>query len=283
MTRVNQPDSLQQTAEQLGRRLGVAPRLGVVLGSGLSTVADGLAEPRRIRCSEVNGWAESTADGHRGEIIAGTIAGTPAVMINGRLHRYEGHSQCAVARPIEMLARLGVQTLVVTNAAGAVNPQYRKGEIVVIHDHIDLMHGAQRLRFCSTARRTACPDTAGVPLRRGNLYSPVLCKLALHTARRDDFVAHPGTYLATLGPNYETRAEYRMMRRIGADVVGMSTVPETLAAQRHGMEVLALSVISNIACPDAPAVANHEEVLDVGGQCAPRIASIVQAVAEQML
>lgn len=252
-----------------------APRAAIVLGSGLGGLAGTIQQPRSIAYDDIPHFARSTASGHRGAIVAGFFGhekSVPVVAMAGRLHCYEGWTVEQVTFPVRVLAALGVKVLILSNAAGGLNPNYRVGDMMVIRDHINFMH----------RRRTAADDGNGMESTNGRTlhgpYDPTLSAVALRAARRGDFVAWEGTYLATLGPSYETRAEYRMMRRIGADAVGMSTVPEVIAAARQGMRVLAISMISNVARPDVGVKTSHQQVLAAGQQAEPRMGQMVEAV-----
>ena len=257
----------------LQRRLGgITPQVALVLGSGLGGLADQIESARRVPYEEIPNFARGTAAGHRGELVAGLFHGVPVVAMAGRLHRYEGWSLAQVTYPIEVLAGLGASALLVSNAAGGLRHHFQVGEIMVIRDHINWLGDPPE------------PQTlaAATPRRVGATYDSELAEVALAAGRRHDFGMHQGTYLATLGPTYETRAEYRMMRRLGADCVGMSTVPEVIAARRCGMRVLALSMISNVARPDAATETTHDEVLDAGKLAAPRMAHIATAFAQHV-
>jgi purine-nucleoside phosphorylase len=240
------------------------PQFGIILGSGLGGLAADVRDGGRIPFQAIPGFAKSTAAGHRGELVFGFLQQTPVIALAGRFHRYEGWSNFQVGFPIRLLGSLGVKRLIVSNAAGGLRPHYQVGDLLVIRDHINLIPDHQQC--CEFIPRGATP------------YSPRLASLALAAGRQGNIPMHEGTYLATLGPTYETRAEYRMMRRMGADCVGMSTVPEVLQAQREGIEVLALSMISNVARPDAIQETSHQEVLDAGKIAEPRMRYIVQRV-----
>jgi purine-nucleoside phosphorylase len=251
----------------------------IVLGSGLGPLAEKIETPIEIAFDQIPGFAVSTAAGHRGQLLFGTLGGAPLIAMAGRLHRYEGWSNSQVSFPIEVMHRLGASRLIATNAAGGVNPVLRVGDLVVIRDHIDWQY---RRPNATPARGRRGTDTSGLqgglPNRIGSLYDRWMSATALSAARDGGFTAIEGTYLATLGPTYETRAEYRMMRRMGADVVGMSTVPEVLAAAKCPMPVLAMSIVSNVANPDRPNVADHAEVLEAGNAAAAKLERIVRRV-----
>ncbi|WP_162006767.1 purine-nucleoside phosphorylase [Roseimaritima sediminicola] len=271
--------NLDSTLSVITARTDLRPRFGIVLGSGLGGLADAICSPVVIPFSDLPGFGTSTAGGHRSQLVLGYLADTPVVALAGRLHRYGGWSTDQVTLPVRVMQALGAEKLIVSNAAGGVNPKLCVGDIVVIHDHVDWMYGLPTARF-----GCASPDwDLDTVSRCEAVYDSRLSAHAFGAGRRGGFAVHPGTYLGTLGPNYETRAEYRMMRRLGADVVGMSTVPEVMTAARLGMRVLALSMVSNVACPDVRHVASHDEVLAAGRNAEPRMGQIVQTViaAEQ--
>lgn len=278
--------NLASTLSVIRQTSDLQPRFGIILGSGLGGVVDAIQQPQTWDFAQLPGFGTSTAGGHRGQLVLGQLGGVPVVAMAGRLHRYGGWSTAQVTFPVSVMHGLGASRLIVSNAAGGVNPKYCVGDIVVIADHIDWMYGRPAARFAASptdGTKTNEPNAVepvDTVLRGGNVYDPAMMQTALGASRRGGFAAYQGTYLGTLGPNYETRAEYRMMRRLGADVVGMSTVPEVLAAASLKMRVLALSMVSNVACPDAPNVANHDEVLAAGAEAEPRMRSIVEAVLE---
>lgn len=249
------------------------PQAALILGSGLGGLADEIESPLAIPFQDIPGFSKSTAHGHRGELVFGELAGMRVVAMAGRFHRYEGWSIEQVTFPVRILAALGSSILIVSNAAGGTRHHFHVGEIMVIRDHINLI-GTNLI-----------PERSDVQTYLGRGQSPYDAQLVDQTlaiGRQFDFAVHQGTYLATLGPTYETRAEYRMMRRLGADAIGMSTVPEVLVARQCGMRVLALSMISNVAKPDAPQETTHQEVLDAGLLAAPRMSKIVNCVLREI-
>ncbi|EMI20723.1 Inosine guanosine and xanthosine phosphorylase [Rhodopirellula maiorica SM1] len=272
-------DHIDQAAEFLRRQSDRVPTVAIILGSGLGGLAEKIQHPVVIPFPDIPGFAASTASGHRGQLILGELEQTRVVAMAGRFHRYEGWSRAEVSFPVFVMARLGATQLVVSNAAGGVNPKLNVGDIVVIRDHIDFMRGEFQPPNL-TPQGSGLPEgTFGFsPLRHRDVYDPELSSIAMQASREHNFAAYEGTYLATLGPNYETRAEYRMMRRIGADVAGMSTVPEVLAAANLGMRTLGLSMVSNVANPDSAVVASHDEVLAAGLAAEGKMEAIVRAV-----
>ncbi|QDV42637.1 Purine nucleoside phosphorylase 1 [Stieleria neptunia] len=261
----------------------------IVLGSGLGSLADKIESPVIVPFGDIPGFAHSTASGHRGQLVFGTLGGEPLIAMAGRLHRYEGWTDDQVTFPIRVMQGLGARRLIASNAAGGVNPKLAVGDIVVLCDQINWLHARRQIAVPdktvpdktvpSETGAASAGFTIGFPAgRRGQLFDPQLVSLALSAAREGGFVAVQGTYLATLGPTYETRAEYRMMRRIGADVVGMSTAGEVLMAANLGMSVLALSIVSNVADPDRAKVADHAEVLEAGDAAAAKLEGIVRRI-----
>lgn len=266
---------LERALDYLRPRIAVRPQAAIILGSGLGELSEKLHNAARVNFGDIPGFSTSTADGHRGELMVGMLEDQPVVVMSGRFHRYEGKSCDEIGFPVRVMHALGARVLVASNAAGAVNPRFSVGDIVVIRDHLDWMRGVAR--FLSTDR-TPCDNAR----RCDEFYDRELADEAIACAMREGFTACSGTYLATLGPTYETRAEYRMMRRVGADVVGMSTVPEVLVAKCLGMRVLALSVVSNVARPDQRIGANHEEVLVAGRAVAVKMEALVRALLRRL-
>jgi purine-nucleoside phosphorylase len=235
----------------------------------MALIADGMETQAILPYEAVPHFPRLTALGHRGRLMCGTLSGVPVVMMDGRPHVYEGHSAAAIALPVWVMRALGAELLVLSNASGGINPNYCSGDLVVIEDHINLMGGW-------VVEGDDTPSTR--PVGRGQPYDAPLIDRVLSIARREGIVAHRGVYVGMTGPNYETRAEYRFLRRIGADVVGMSTVPEALAATNCGLRVLALSTVTNVARPDAPQRVDAHEVLHSSTVAAPKVAKIVREV-----
>jgi len=267
---IAQRDALRaQAVASIRNASDVIPFAAIILGSGLGGLADQIENATAIAYPDIPGFADSTAGGHRGQLILGTLAGAPVVAMAGRFHRYEGWSIDQVAFPVHVMNALGASHLIVSNAAGGVNPKLRVGDIVVISDHINFMTGISR---CSV-------HPYAMPLARSTeVYDLAMSEIAIQAAVEERFTACRGTYLATFGPTYETRAEYRMQRKLGADVAGMSTVPEVLAANEIGMSVLGLSLVTNVANPDISVKAAHDEVLEAGREGAAKMESIVRRV-----
>jgi purine-nucleoside phosphorylase len=247
------------------------PRVGIVLGTGLGSLAAEIAAEARIDYAAIPHFPRSTTPGHTGQWVSGTLAGVPVVAMQGRFHAYEGYSYHQITFPVRVMRALGAELLVVSNACGGLNPHYAKGDIVVIEDHINLMHGNPLVGLNDERLGPRFPDMSAP-------YDPALVDRALAIARREDFVAHKGVYVAVTGPNLETRAEYRFLRRIGADVVGMSTVPEVLVAVHAGMRVLGLSIVTDVCLPDALRPAVLAEILAAAASAEPKLRKIVLGV-----
>jgi purine-nucleoside phosphorylase len=261
--------------EAVRRQWSCPASAAVILGTGLGELADEVAAAATISYGEIPSFPRSTALAHRGRLVCGELGGKPIVLMQGRCHLYEGYSLADLTFPVRVLAALGVKTLVVTNAAGGLNPDFTAGDIMLIDDHVNLMNLWGR-HSC-----LPCNEGGNECLPHARLYDRELADAAVRTARSHDFPLQRGTYVAVTGPSYETRAEYRAFRRIGGDCVGMSTVPEVLAAAACGLRVLGLSTVTNVACPDAPKVVSAEEVVEVARVARPRVRAIVQAVVGQ--
>ena len=258
-------------AERIVAAGGSRAVIGVVLGTGLGGLADRLGAAWATPAAETGWLATSTATGHAGRIVCGRLYGVPIVMLQGRVHGYEGFPPETLSRGIELLAALGVRTLLLTNASGGLRPDMTGGELVVVTDHVDLV----RRPWDAALVPAADVEPAAAP------YAPDLVELALDATRRVDALARRGVYAFLSGPSYETRAEYRMLRRFGADVVGMSTVPEVVAAQRLGLGVAVCSVVTNVARPDAPTLTDAEHVCQMAAGAAEGVWAIVEALAHR--
>ncbi len=231
----------------------VKPTVGLILGSGLGPVADRVTDAASLSFAEIEGFPRSSVVGHAGKLVAGTLAGKPVVVMAGRGHLYEGNSPAAVTFPVRVMRALGVTTLVVTNAAGGIRPTLTSGSFMVLSDHINML-GVNPLYGTNDERLgPRFPDLT-------QAYDAGLRKLALDTGKRLGMRIEEGVYVAMQGPTYETPAEVRMLRTMGADAVGMSTVPEVIVARHGGMKVLGISFIANAAAGISPIPLTHEEV-----------------------
>ena len=268
-------DRATESAAWIRRECGELPPTAVVLGSGLNGIADQLGAARSCSYQAIPHWPGVGAPGHAGRLVVGRINGAPLVALAGRPHLYEGHTASRVAFPVRVLAALGVRHLVLTNAAGGIAPHLRPGVVMVIDDHINLM-GANPLQGPDEARfGPRFPDMSEV-------YSRRLRGLADEAAAARGVAIGHGVYLAVTGPSYETPAEIRAFRALGADAVGMSTVPEAIVARHMGLEVLGLSCITNIAAGLSSAPVTADEVLDIGSQTAPRVQAVLEGVLARL-
>lgn len=266
----------QQTKKYIEDRLPAPASIAIVLGSGLGDFGDELSERVEIPYSEIPNWPRSTVIGHAGKLIAGKIGETSVVALSGRAHLYEGYSAARVTYPVRVLHLLGVRSLVLTNAAGGINLTLERGGLVLISDHINLqgtnpLAGANEDDF-----GPRFPDMSEV-------YSMRFRELASRTAEELNISLTEGVYAALLGPSYETPAEIRYLRTIGADIVGMSTVPEAIVANHQGMQVLAISCVTNMAAGVIPnARINHEEVLETGREVRGTLVKLMKALLPRL-
>jgi purine-nucleoside phosphorylase len=249
------------------------PIVAIVLGSGLGALADDVREADRIPYQTIPGWRRSTAPGHAGELVVGNLEGKPVAVMKGRLHYYEGYDIEEVAFPVRVFKAWGIDTIILTNACGGLNPSYEAGDLMVINDHINFM-GTNPLRGPNDeSLGPRFPDMVGT-------YTEELRKLA-HSV---DPKLKEGVYVAVAGPNYETPAELRMMRGFGADTVGMSTVPEVLVARHMGMRILAIATVTDMATgiPGLIQHVTHEDVLAVANRAGARLATVVKGVVRRL-
>jgi purine-nucleoside phosphorylase len=251
------------------------PRVGIVLGTGLGALAEEIDAEAAISYPEIPHFPRSTVESHKGQFVCGRLAGQTVVAMEGRFHLYEGYTAAQVTFPIRVMKELGCRFLFVSNAAGGLNPFYEKGDLMVIDDHINLL-GLNPLIGPNDERLgPRFPDLIE-PYDRG------LQQLALQAALEENIVARRGVYVAVTGPNLETRAEYRFLRGIGADVVGMSTIPEVLVAVHAGMRVLGFSIVTDMCLPDALAPVSIEEIITVARGAEGKLRTIVRRVLERL-
>lgn len=259
-------------------KMKVEPKIGLVLGSGLGGLAEDVKDPVIIPFKDIPYWPVSTIQGHVGHLLIGELYGKPAMVMQGRVHYYEGYPMDQVTFPIRVMQRLGVGTIILTNAAGATNPDYIPGDVMVLNDHIGLigMAGLNPLRGPNLEEfGPRFPDMS-------QPYDRELIKLAHTVAKQNKIKLHEGVYVCLSGPSFESPADLRFLRGIGADAVGMSTVPETIVARHGGTHVLAFSGISNKANLDGSTETTHEEVLQAGKLIVPKLSSIIRGVIELM-
>ena len=262
---------LDDAVEVVLARTGVRPSVGVVLGSGLGAFADAVEEPVEIPYEEIPGWPLSTAIGHAGVLVLGRFGGATVAVLKGRAHLYEGHPADRVVFGIRVLGRLGVRSLVLTNACGAIDPAVPPGRLVAVSDHLNLQGASPLVGPNDDSLGPRFPDLT-------DAYDPDYRRLAHEAADRLGLELGDGVYAAWLGPAFETPAEIRMMRALGADLVGMSTVPEVLAARHMGIRCLALSCVTNAAAGVLPEPIDHEQVLAVGARASGDLIALLRDV-----
>lgn len=262
---------IEQAEAYLRSLVCAAPRIGLILGSGLGGFADELSDAVEIPYGEIPGWPPSTAVGHAGKLVFGNFGDLEVAVMSGRLHLYEGYTAAQVTLGVRVLARMGMRSLVVTNAAGGINLSYQRGALVLISDHINLQ-GSNPLTGPNDDRLgPRFPDMT-------EAYSPHYREIARRAARELGIELGEGVYAALAGPSYETPAEIRFLRIIGADLVGMSTVPEVIVANHMGVKVLAISCVTNMAAGILPQKIDHEEVLKTGRMVRGDLIRLLKAV-----
>ena len=279
---MNYYDQVAEAAAFVKAHLGsLGARVGIVLGSGLGAAAAAVNDPVIVPYSEIPHFPQSTVEGHSGRMVAGLLGGASVIVMQGRVHFYEGYSPLEVTFPMRVLGMLGVRAVVLTNAAGGIQPGLHAGELVVLSDHINLMgwnplNGPNEPRFAIRA---------GAGQRFFDMteaYSRPLRTLAKEEAHEEGFALEEGVYLATPGPSFETPAEIRAFRALGATLVGMSTVPETIVARHMGIEVLGISCVTNLAAGLGTKPLSHEEVNETGKWVESRLASLLKRVAPRI-
>ncbi len=262
-------------AATIRERLDVgAPAAAIILGSGLGGLAARLENPRAVAFADIPGFPSTTVVGHRGALIAGTVAGREVLALAGRFHLYEGHSATLAALPVRLCHALGARTLIVSNAAGGVRRTFHRGDLMLIHDHINLMYRNPLIGTVEPGD-VRFPDMSAP-------YDASLLALMREVATDAGIPVVAGVYAGLLGPSYETPAEVRMLERLGADAVGMSTVPEVIAARARGMRVAGISCITNMAAGISGAPLDHAEVLETTREVGERFERLVEGLVERL-
>jgi purine-nucleoside phosphorylase len=270
----------QEAAGVVRQRTAHRPQIGLILGSGLNALAEQVQDADRIPYADIPYYGQTSVAGHRGQMVIGRLAGQEVLIMQGRIHAYEGISLQRVTLPVRVMHELGVRTLVVTNAAGGINPEYRAGDLMLIQDHIGLMAMTGGNPLWGPNDDSLGPRFP--PMNKA--YDPALRRLALKVASGLGIQLRQGVYVGLGGPTFETPAEVRYLRMIGGDAVGMSTVPEVIVARHAGMRVLGISGISNTAVhdPDASEEASHAEVLAAGDVLVPRLIALLCGILVEM-
>ncbi len=266
---------IEAAAAVVRQQWATIPEAGIILGSGLGGLADELKTEATIDYAQIPHFPRVSALGHRGQLVCGTLNDARVIAFQGRFHLYEGNTASQASILVRLLQELGAGVLVVSNAAGGVNPAYEVGDVMLIDDQINLMFANPLIGVNDDNLGPRFPDMSAPYDRR-------LAEVAVEVARQKDFVLHRGVYVAMLGPTYETRAEYRMVRRLGGDAVGMSTVPEVLAARHAGMRVLGLSTITNVGSPDMLTETSGHEVLEAAATASDKLIKIIRGTVHSL-
>lgn len=262
---------IEEAVNAIRSKWDKTPQAGIILGTGLGSLADEIEVEASLEYEEIPHFPTSTAVSHRGRLVCGLLEGLPVMAMEGRFHMYEGYSLKQITLPVRVFKAMGASLLVVSNACGGMNPYYREGDIMVIDDHINLMGDNPLIGINDDRLGPRFPDMC-------EPYTRELSDRALSVARQKDIVAHQGVFVAVAGPNLETRAEYRFLRTIGADVVGMSTVPEVIVAVHCGLRVVGFSVVTDMCFPDALEPANVEKIIAIANSAEPNLRTLVLGV-----
>ncbi len=264
-------DKIEEAVQAIRNQWNKAPHAGIILGTGLGSLVEEIDVEVTLDYADIPHFPQSTAVSHAGRLVCGTLKGLPVMAMEGRMHMYEGYRLKLITLPVRVMQAMGAELLVVSNACGGMNPTYRCGDIMIIEDQINLMGDNPLIGVNDDRLGPRFPDMC-------EPYELALVDRALAVARNADIVAHRGVFVAVAGPNLETRAEYRFLRTIGADVVGMSTVPEILVAVHCGMRCVGFSVITDMCLADALKPANVEEIIAVANEAEPRLTTLVKGV-----
>jgi len=271
-------EQYDQVADAVRSQIDITPRVGLILGSGLGGLSEAVEDATSIPYGDLPLWPVSTVHGHQGRLVIGQLEKQPVIVMQGRAHYYEGYSMAQIGLPVRVMQRLGVQILIVTNAAGAVNPYFNPGELMLITDHLNLigMAGLNPLRGPNL-------DTLGPRFPdMSQPYDKILCNLARSAAASAGIKLNEGVYASLAGPSFESPADLRFLRTAGVDAVGISTVPEVIIARHAGTRVLGISGISNKANLDGSTITSHEEVLEAGHKIVPQLTALIRAVLAQI-
>lgn len=266
---------IDTTVKFIRTKTAAAPQIGIILGTGLGALAEEMTQEISIEYSEIPNFPTSTVEFHKGRLLFGSLGGKNIVAMQGRFHYYEGYDLRQVTFPVRILKALGVKTLIISNAAGGVNPQYEVGDLVLITDHINMQGVNPLIGLNDDNLGLRFPDMY-------NAYDKDLRDLAENTALECRIPLRKGIYIAVTGPNLETGAEYRMMRILGGDLVGMSTVPEVIIARHQGTKVLAFSLVTDMGLPDAMEPCSIEKVLEAAALAEPKLTKLVIKIVERM-
>ena len=264
-------DKVQAAAAKIRSVWKRQPHAGIILGTGLGNLVQHIQEEAALDYEEIPNFLRSTATSHRGRLVCGTLGGLPVMAMEGRFHMYEGYPLDQITLPVRVMRELGAKLLVVSNACGGMNPYYRGGDLMLIEDHINMMGANPLIGINDDRLGPRFPDMC-------EPYDHKLIERALEVARRENIIAHQGVFVAVAGPNLETRAEYRFLRMMGADVVGMSTVPEVLVAVHCGLKVVGFSIVTDMCLPDALEPADVPKIIATANAAEPKLTKLVLGV-----
>jgi purine-nucleoside phosphorylase len=268
-------EQIQQTLDFIRTKTNATPKAAIILGTGLGGLVRDLAIETAIEYDEIPHFPVSTVESHHGRLLFGMLEGVSVMVMQGRFHYYEGYTMQQITYPVRLMKFLRIGTLLVSNACGSVNPQFRKGDVMLMEDHINLIGDNPLIGKNDPELGPRFPDMSEPYARR-------LIAIAEQVALDNKIKLQRGVYVAVAGPNLETRAEYRFMRAIGADVVGMSTVPENIVARHQGMEVLGLSILTDECYPDALVPVSVEEIIEVANIAEPKMTAIMRGVVARL-
>lgn len=262
---------IQESVEFIRSLWRQTPKAGIILGTGLGGLVGEIRDKVEIDYERIPHFLTSTVTSHHGKLVCGHLEGVPVVAMAGRFHMYEGYDLKEITLPVRVMKALGAEILIASNACGGMNPYFRCGDLMVIDDHINLMGANPLIGINDDRLGPRFPDMS-------RPYDPRLMELALEVARREKITCHKGVFVAVAGPNLETRAEYRFLRQIGADVVGMSTVPEVIVAVHCGLRTLGLSIVTDLCFPDSLEAADVPKIIAIANEAEPRLRAIVRGV-----
>ncbi len=264
-------DQIEAAVDCIRASWDKSPRVGIILGTGLGNFASDIEVEALLDYESIPHFPRSTAASHRGRLVCGQLAGLPIMAMEGRFHHYEGYPLKQITLPVRVMKAMGAELLIVTQATGGMNPHFSLGDVMVIDDHINLMSGNPLVGINDDRLGPRFPDMS-------EPYDRQLIEVGLEIARKENFVAHQGVVVAVTGPNLETRAEYRFLRMIGADVVGMSTVPEVIVAAHCGLRVFGLAVITDMCLPDQLERADVEKIIATAESAEPKLRKLIHGV-----
>ncbi len=266
---------IEDAYNYISDHISIIPEVGIILGTGLGGLVNEIDVKVRLPYDEIPHFPVSTVESHAGCLIVGKLGGKKIMAMQGRFHFYEGYSMQQITFPVRVMGKMEIKTLIISNAAGGMNPHYRKGDLVIMDDHINLLGTNPLIGQNLDDFGTRFPDMS-------EPYSQKLIRIAEETALNHKIKVQKGVFVAVPGPNLETRAEYRFLRAIGADVVGMSTVPENIVAVHQGMDVMGISVITDECFPDALQPVKVEEIIEVAGKAEPKLTLLMKEVVKSL-